>query len=706
MSELKRPHIPQIDALRALAVVAVLAFHMDPSWLPGGFSGVDVFFVISGYVVSASMTDLESLKPSRFLSTFYARRIIRILPALVVCLGVTALMAGMIIPKSWLSNSNQSTLTWAFAGLSNYALMLSGDEYFSQRIEFNPAAHTWSLGVEEQFYLILPALYCVFLRLQRPETRQRALVCCVLAMSLLSLAYSAWVSGSGAAQAYYSIASRWWELGCGVLLFQAHRHGRHLCNHPRWSALQATVALLLLALGLVLSDKAHFPFPWAMLTVGGTALLIDAIVSPASKAQTWMDVLRHGAFVTVGKLSYSLYLWHWPVYVAFRWTVGLETPVQRALALSATVGLSWLSYRFVENPLRRHPALPGLPRYQIIVAGLIVVLLGIVFAKGVYKIQDPLLSLSVTRDAKDWYPDAWYANNEELPGCQVSRSSIGKLSGSRTDFLAQGCPSQHGSQRLFVLGDSHARVYETMLSRLAKEHGIQVTLFFYQGCPTLSLIKAQSSFNQACRDFQALAMDEALQEMKPGDLVFLPSLRLIKLGDQNGLKPAAEIEAFISGPQASSERRIALDEAQTAIQKILAKGANVVFAAPTPLFPSPPFRCSDWFNKHNPICAQGMTTDRAFMERLRSPVMQALDELARTSAPGRVRVWDPLPTLCPATTCEVHVNGRPLFFDGDHLSGHANEVLYPGFEQTIQATSTTQPSDGKPDVEAAPSTHH
>lgn len=682
----KRPHIPQIDTLRALAVVAVLAFHMDPNWLPGGFSGVDIFFVISGYVVSASLISIEGLNPPQFLATFYARRIVRIMPALVVCLGVTALMAAMIIPKSWLSNSNQSTLTWAFAGLSNYALMLSGDEYFSQRIEFNPAAHTWSLGVEEQFYLILPALYCLFLSLKRPETRQRALFACVLALTLASLTYSAWASHTGGAPAYYSIASRWWELGVGVLLLQTHRRGYHLCQHSAWSSPQAMAAMLLLALGLVFSEKANFPIPWAFCAVVGTALMIDAIVAPASGAQAWMKFFRHDALVTVGKLSYSLYLWHWPVYVGFRWTIGLETPMQRAIALGITAGISWLSYRFIEDPLRRHPVVLHLPKHQVIAVGLLTVMVGIVFAKGVYRIQDPLLSLSVTRDAKDWYPDAWYADTEGTNGCRVRRDSVGLLSGSRTDFLPQGCTPEASSLRLFVLGDSHARVYETMLSRLAKEHGRPVTLYFYQGCPALSLIKPQSSFSKACRDFQEASMNDALREMKPGDLVFLPSLRLIKLADQSGLKSTDELDAFISGQPAALERKIAQDEAKAVLRRILDKGTDVIFAAPPPLFPSPAFRCSDWFNANNPICAHGLVTERALMQRLRAPVMEAFAELASMAAEGRVTTWDPLPMLCPGATCHVQSNGRPLFFDGDHLSGYANELLYPSFEKAVEST--------------------
>jgi peptidoglycan/LPS O-acetylase OafA/YrhL len=153
-----RAYLPGVDGLRAVAVLAVMIFHMVPAALPGGFAGVDVFFVISGFVVTGSMR-LDSLAAvGGFLLGFYARRFRRILPALLVCLMVTVLCFASLLPNAWLGSALRDTAMHAFFGLSNFVLVANQDGYFAPRSELNPFTHTWSLAVEEQFYLLFPAL--------------------------------------------------------------------------------------------------------------------------------------------------------------------------------------------------------------------------------------------------------------------------------------------------------------------------------------------------------------------------------------------------------------------------------------------------------------------------------------------------------------------------------------------------------------------
>ena len=163
MSEVKPRSIyyPYIDGLRAIAVISVVLYHLKDSYLPGGFSGVDVFFVISGFVVSISMANFKGRNFFTFVTTFYARRMKRILPALLFCVLMTGLFAALFIPGSWLSDTNQKTGLFALFGLSNFILAATGNDYFSPKTDFNPFTHTWSLGVEEQFYFIFPLLFFV-----------------------------------------------------------------------------------------------------------------------------------------------------------------------------------------------------------------------------------------------------------------------------------------------------------------------------------------------------------------------------------------------------------------------------------------------------------------------------------------------------------------------------------------------------------------
>jgi len=199
-------YLPYVDGLRAVAVLSVLTYHLSPSWLPGGLSGVDVFFVISGFIVSASVGARYDLKPLAFLQFFYARRLLRIAPAPVACLLITSLATTIFIPDSWLSDANQRTGLYAFFGLSNIVLATNSDNYFSPRSEFNPFTHTWSLGVEEQFYLVFPFIF--FLWVVRHRRRQTIALFGLLLLS--SVAYAAWIARVNSNFAFFMFPSRFW----------------------------------------------------------------------------------------------------------------------------------------------------------------------------------------------------------------------------------------------------------------------------------------------------------------------------------------------------------------------------------------------------------------------------------------------------------------------------------------------------------------
>ena len=238
---------PDIDALRGLAVLAVLITHLDPRLLPGGFSGVDIFFVISGYVVSGSLLAHGHEPPLRRLGGFYLRRIRRLLPNLLACLGLTALAVALLVPPGS-SGPSFITATKALFGWSNNQL-LGQTDYFAQDAKLNPFLHTWSLGVEEQFYLLFPLLLivCGF-------GRRRTLPLLSL-LALASLLVSLWWSHSQPSTGFYLMPSRFWELTSGGLLLLAERHGllgRHGRGRP-WRL--AGVALLLLGMVAITAGR-------------------------------------------------------------------------------------------------------------------------------------------------------------------------------------------------------------------------------------------------------------------------------------------------------------------------------------------------------------------------------------------------------------------------------------------------------------------
>lgn len=219
MHQTSSRYIPAIDGMRAIAVLAVIVFHADfLDALPSGFTGVDMFFVLSGYVVSQSLWDRRELGVVHFLKDFYRRRLLRILPALLVVLSVSFVVSALFMPQFWLSELINRTGLAAYFGLSNVVLAWNTNTYFSPSAELNPYLHTWSLGVEEQFYVIFPIMYFIWLRFNQ----QVALVKAVLPLlALVSLVLSAVETPTDPRSAFYLLPSRFWEFAAGAMLFQS-----------------------------------------------------------------------------------------------------------------------------------------------------------------------------------------------------------------------------------------------------------------------------------------------------------------------------------------------------------------------------------------------------------------------------------------------------------------------------------------------------
>jgi peptidoglycan/LPS O-acetylase OafA/YrhL len=643
-------YVPEIDGLRAIAVLSVILFHLAPSILPGGFSGVDVFFVISGYVVSGSLVREGQSTFLKFAANFYARRIVRIYPALVVCLVVVGLIQTLIVPPSWLSTTTNTTALFAFFGLSNFSLVWFSDGYFSPRMEFNAFTHTWSLGVEEQFYLLFPLVFFIWLKGQNRKNAVGVFAQWLLPVLLVASLIFSWHQTTAAPEhAYYRLPSRFWELACGAMLFKLQLRNQCIVRSTIVASACVATGLFLVGLGFLFSDPKSFPFPWAGLSVAGALLVIAGVVSDCEKGAAINRILDNRIMVYVGKMSYSLYLWHWPVLVMFRWTVGLETPLAIVGAILLTAFMSALSYHVVENPIRKSNLAFPKTDWHILSRGVPIIVLCCLFSAAVFKAQ-PYLSLSVTRDTHTWYPDS--SDSDEISAVQQA----------------------FAKHKIFVLGDSHAGAYSAMFGKLTKEQGVEVRQYSKGGCSIANLLRQS---DEECSRFTQQVVAKIEKEAALGDIVFLASLRMNRLSDQWDTFNESEVVAKQQSSGAYIQRALALQEADALIAKFEKASLRVVMDAPKPIFKSPPFRCSDWFNSENPVCKAGFTMERSFLSEYRRPVMESLVTLTRNH-PNLV-VWDLFSTLCGPENCSAFDEEKPLFFDGDHLSGHGNRVLYPSF---------------------------
>lgn len=347
---------PDIDGLRALAIAPVVLYHAYGPFLPGGFVGVDIFFVISGYLISLLVK--KEIESSTFsLAKFYERRARRILPALIVMMSVVLAFGLVSLPPAHLAELSSSTASAALF-FSNIHFWTSIG-YFSTDAEFWPLLHTWSLSVEEQFYLFHPLFIFFLLRfLSRPSGH----ISLLLAVIFSSLALCIYATGKYPSASFYLLPFRYWELALGAL-------GAFVAGRAAYrSALNESLALLgLIAIvsGITLyDDTIPFPGAWALLPVIGTFLVI--VCGPStlvSRCLAWRPL------VLIGLISYSLYLWHWPILAFARYAFGSpELPLSIATwCVLVAIIISTLSWRFVERPFRR---LNFLGRAQVFRIGL------------------------------------------------------------------------------------------------------------------------------------------------------------------------------------------------------------------------------------------------------------------------------------------------------------------------------------------------
>ncbi len=678
-------YLAHVDGLRALAVLAVIVYHLHAAWLPGGFAGVDVFFVISGYVVTASLASRAHESIGRFIAGFYARRLIRVAPALVIMLLATVFACVLFVPPGWLSGFNEKTALYAFFGLSNILLARNTEAYFAARTEYNASTHTWSLGVEEQFYLVVPILLFGWFSLRsRGSRRAMIFAALIVALAIASLAFARWAQTHAPLHAFYSLASRFWELAVGVLLF-LFTHTRNPQAHAQKSVAVANitgfVGVGLLIASYVYTPIAQFPWPYAVLAVAASALLIG-VTGADPPRDIVRDILASRVLVAIGLRSYSLYLWHWPVFVLMRWTVGLSSATQQAVAVVLTCAFAECSYRFVERPvpesawLRTRAVWLQLALLISFVAG------AALLANWLLHSRPQLTQSTVLRNASDWYAGDRMSGMDASRRCQVELRHRAIQGGNVVEYHPRDCKGVSLESQLFVLGDSHAGAYLMMFDQFAAETGALVRVYHVPGCEFLGLnVPMSEIYGGICAVPAKAALQDASALLKEDDIAFLPSLRVNRFSDQWMRFDERAARERMLGDEATKTRARATAEAKEWLLPFMEKRVHVLFEAPKPIFRSPPFRCSDTFNRTNDVCTGGLSIQRDDFLGYRQPVVSAIEFLSQSST--LVSAWDPLPTLCPGVLCSAFRAGVPLYYDGDHVSAAGNRLLYPSFKDAI-----------------------
>jgi len=478
---MSRPYRPEIDGLRAIAVLAVVLFHAGLG-LAAGYVGVDIFFVISGYLITAILLDEWRLRGRIDLASFYARRIRRLLPALfVVVVSTLAASTVLLSPYGEQRRVAQSAAA-SFLFVANLFFQFTSGGYFDPNVDRLPLLHIWSLGVEEQFYLIWPALLIIVMT----HWPRRIIVVVTVGM-LLSLGLAELLMAFAPAAAFYQMPARFWELAAGCLIALAPP------LRTRRNAELATAGLGLVIIATFVFI-AHFPGLGSLPAVAGAVMLLCAVHWEGELGFAG-QVLRWKPLVFIGLISYSLYLWHWPLLVfAHTANVGPLSLTVRLLLVFAAIFMAWLSFRFVERPARRPDG--SSPR-MLVASGAIVsvsiAVVAILLGNALDRVPPPQDLASRTRAD---FPE----NRLE---CHLRGDQANEV------YSAAACTSDRSRPvRVALWGDSHALAWQGFAWMLAgREHAAAIEYTRDACAPALDYDNGKRLLeSRRCREFNAMVL--------------------------------------------------------------------------------------------------------------------------------------------------------------------------------------------------------
>ncbi len=646
-----------IDGLRAIAVGAVVLFHAGFTALPGGFVGVDVFFVISGYLITVNLHG--DLLNGRFsLLAFYERRARRILPALFALIAGAALGAAMLLPDD-LKLFGESAVATVLSVSNIFFFRHMG--YFDIGATVSPLLHTWSLAVEEQFYLAFPLALWAVARLAKGQ--RAPLVCLIATLWVASFTFGLWQVAHDQRAAFYLPLSRGWELLTGALL----AFGPALAPRRRWLREAGGAAGLALILGAVLlmPSTASFPGMDAVPPCLGAALVIWSGSGEAARPSWTARLLRLRPLVFLGLISYSLYLWHWPLLVFARYYgLGELGLASRIVIVGLALAVATVSWWFVERPFRSRRLLAHRPALfgACAAAGLAVCIYGSVIAlsKGAPQRLAPATAL-LAAGAGDHnaYRDSCFAlTARDLDADRFCR--IGMNDG-RAPTLA-------------VWGDSHADAVMAAFDAGARAHGIAGVDITHGSCPPLLGVEVHEREDNLCPPLADAAM-ALIERYDIRKIVLAARWAGYAEGhlNQPETPPVVLREAgAMPRPFSGDNHALFTNALERTIARLKGEGRQVYLVDPTPEVGRP---VAD-------TLARAALFHRALNLALTRQAYEARQRfvrptLARLAARYRLIEIDPAARLCGPLRCRLTQDGRPLYYDDNHLSVHGAFFIAP-----------------------------
>ncbi|GLK88536.1 acyltransferase family protein [Pseudomonas turukhanskensis] len=669
-----------IDGLRAVAILCVVLFHAFPAKLQGGFIGVDIFFVISGFLISSII--VHSLMRNEFsFAQFYAKRAKRIFPALLAMLcGTYAFGWFALLPDEFAQLGKHIAASTTF--LQNLVLYQEAG-YFDVASDFKPLMHLWSLAIEEQFYLLYPLLLWAAWR------AGLNVLAIMLVLALGSFALNVLRVQQDPNGTFFFAQTRFWELLAGAILayLQLFRRAElsaflqrslllaRLYPGPEQAAkrvallnnLLASLGAGLLAAGLLCIDKGSlFPGWYALLPVGGTLLLI--LAGPAA----WLNrtVMAHPLMVAIGLISYPLYLWHWPI-LSFARILEMGEPNRWVIvaAVAASFLLAWLTYRLLELPLRRS----RIGRSPTAWASTALVVVGVVgittFKQGGMAERAGMQALARQNHGVKFEDFAWDTSASKYGECSVGLTDDEPKIG----YCSVSKPGKTPS--IALIGDSHA---DAIFQGIAKNDDRSWLLIGNYGCPPVTDVNVRASYGN-CEDLMEKAVDYVAnnRDITTVVLSFFASYvldthyphHLQENGSKsNGVSITSDASSFTSKPE------LFYFGLERTVSQLEAAGKQVLITIDTPELPFSPRHCID-----RPLAEKNIdcVVARRDVEQ-RQAVHRALLQRLVQAHPN-TKLYDPIGLVCDAALCQAIVHDVTVYRDAHHLSLRGSDLYSKNF---------------------------
>lgn len=679
-----KSRLSYVQGLRAIAVLLVVLYHAGVP-ISGGFIGVDVFFVISGFVIARMLLREQSSSGRIQLSQFYKRRILRLYPAFGVLVVVVLIASAPLLSPLGTQETAAKSGFAAILSMANLVIPFISGGYFQLGSEDNPFLHTWSLSVEEQFYLVFPALivFGVWLRKKR-SWRLRPDLSLVILLGVISFAFCLAFSFAGTAGttasikmesfSFYSPLTRAWEFAIGAVLAFSWSHLESLSKRAL-NVLGIGGAICLILTSLSLDSATTFPGIAAMAPVLSTAAMI---VSGAQPGHLIPNALSSPMLTWIGDRSYSWYLWHWPFIVLATSLIPGEfwvAPTSAALSLLPAM----LSYRYVESTYRNHRVdlaeKPRLSQRALVVGTTCVVAVGTLAVVLVVGVGSQWASPKASSMRAQIVP----AHTDTAIGCSNSRPLSERVD---TQCLSRNSGT---GPTFYLFGDSLAGQYSEPVAIAAKNLGSNVLFGTMPACPTIDLeIRTEGAPLTECRQFVRSSL-KWLATQKPGIIIMSLRSDAYLNGDRftvsghSGNRPVESLqkeEAYASGLARTFQT---LEEA----------GHSVIFVQPALRFVYPndvhwSARTCSFARIAIDASSCGLSVLKSDLRADREKAIQAFSMIPSKYRPTSVDFFD---RLCPSTRCSTNDGTYWLHKDASHLSVQASARLAPYFQNYMNRSA-------------------